>query len=395
MPESGRLRVLLVTRNLPPLTGGMERLNWHMAEMLSRQADIRIVGPGGAAALAPPGVSVREVPLRPLWRFLLGSQWGALREARRWRPDVVLAGSGLTALSAWFAARTVGARAATYAHGLDLTVSHPVYRHVWLPVLRRMDCIITNSRATAVQVERMGVAPDRIGVVHPGVEMPASVPAKAMLEGFRARHDLDGRPLLLSVGRLSTRKGLLEFVSLALPKIVSRRPEVVLLVVGDVPKNALRAQAQSPLRIQDAADRVGVSENVRFLGVVPDAELELAYSAADVHVFPVRDIPGDPEGFGMVAVEAAAHGLPTVAFACGGVVDAVEEDISGHLIESGDYEAFAGAVLKVLDAGGGLRARCVEFAGKFVWPVFGEKLFQRLSRAMPSHARQNGGRNGA
>jgi phosphatidylinositol alpha-1,6-mannosyltransferase len=88
----------------------------------------------------------------------------------------------------------------------------------------------------------------------------------------------------------------------------------------------------------------------------------------------VRDIAGDPEGFGMVAVEAAAHGLPTIAFATGGVVDAVGEGQSGHLIRPGDYNAFADAVLEVLTKYVPLRRHCAGFARQFAWSEFGAQM---------------------
>src|SRR5574337_1276132 len=97
MPDPQKLRILLVTRNLPPLVGGMERLNWHMADELSKTADVRVIGPTGSAAMAPAGVAVREARLQPLWKFLLQAGALARREARTWKPDIVLAGSGLTA----------------------------------------------------------------------------------------------------------------------------------------------------------------------------------------------------------------------------------------------------------------------------------------------------------
>ncbi|MEW9571169.1 glycosyltransferase family 4 protein [Rhodanobacter sp. Si-c] len=398
MSDLPRLRILLVTRNLPPLVGGMERLNWHMADELSRHAEVRIVGPAGSAATTPAAVAVDEVPLRPLWKFLIHAQGRAWRTARAWKPDVVLAGSGLTAPAAWLAARASGARAAVYVHGLDLVVRHPVYRCLWRPALRHMDRVIANSRPTAALAQGIGVKPGRIGIVCPGVDLPAdattrardatkteepfstqAIDRKISVADFRQHHGLGNRPLLLSVGRLSTRKGLREFVVEALPRIVAVYPDVLLLVVGDAPRDALHAQAQTPQSIQAAAEQMGVAKNLRFLGAVTDSQLDSAYRAADVHVFPVRDIPGDPEGFGMVAVEAAAHGLPTVAFASGGVVDAVAEGESGYLIVGGDYAGFAHAVLRMLAETTLLRKSSEAFARRFAWSEFGQKVAALLT----------------
>ena len=375
---SGKPSLLLITRNFPPLWGGMERLNWHIADELTHAYEVTVIGPAGAAAQAPAGVTVIEVPLRPLWRFLLLATWRSLRAARRLHPAVVLAGSGLTAPMAWLAARRSGARCIAYVHGLDVTVPHPLYRAFWLPALRRMDCVIANSGATARLARDIGIATARIQIVHPGVVVPAldSI-ARAR---FRAAHGLgEHAPVLLSVGRLTVRKGLREFVSEVLPRIAAQRPDVQLVIVGDAPADALYAQAQSPAGIQAAADAAGVGEHVHFLGTRFGTELAEAYAGADVHVFPVRELPNDPEGFGMVAVEAAAHGLPTVAYATGGVVDAVAEDESGTLISPGDAEGFAAAVLRLLAQP--LPAERVRaFAERFAWPRFGAALTAQIER---------------
>ena len=397
MPER-RPRILLVTRNLPPLVGGMERLNWHMAEELAKVADVRVIGPQGSAAVAPAGIDVREAPLKPLWRFLLRAQSLARREAASWKPGIVLAGSGLTAPLAWRAARACGAEAAVYVHGLDVAVKHPLYRALWLPAIRRMQVVIANSQPTAALCRQIGVAAERIAIVHPGVELPAdehpngrrSEPLSPRERGrgegsaddFRRHHGLGNRPILLSVGRLSTRKGLREFVVQSLPQIVAAHPEVMLLVIGDAPKQALHAQAQSPESIQAAAEAAGVGGNLCFLGKVSDEILIAAYRAADVYVFPVRELPGDPEGFGMVAVEAAAHGLPTVAFATGGIVDAVADGRSGRLVASGDYPGFAVAVSQTLAQRDALRDTCTDFAQGFAWPAFGDGVWAALRRKM-------------
>jgi len=374
--------LLLVTRNFPPLWGGMERLNWHMAAELAGHYALTVIGPAGAAAHAPPGVVVREVPLTPLPRFLLAAGWQSVCVAWAERPAAILAGSGLTAPLVWLAARLSGARALAYVHGLDVTAPHQVYRLLWLPFLRRMDRVIANSRATAQLAERAGVRADRIVIVHPGVALPAPLPPAERLRlraDFRTRHGLGEGPLLLSVGRLTARKGLREFVAEVLPRIVATRPDVRLAVIGDAPTHALRAEAQTPESIQAAADAAGVGSHVRFLGVMHDmADLAPAYYASDAHVFPVRDRPSDPEGFGMVAIEAAAHGLPTVAYATGGVVDAVAEGVSGRLVAPGDTAAFADALLGLL-AYPLPAAPMGDFATGFGWERFGEQLAQSLS----------------
>ena len=174
-------RILHITRNLPPLVGGMERLNWHIADELSRHAQVQLIGPSGSAAQRPAAVPVTEVPLRPLPRFLLASARQAVVAARQFKPHVVLAGSGLTAPAAWLAARASGARAYVYLHGLDAAVQHPAYHAVWHPAIRRMEGVIANSQPTAELARVLGVAAEKIRIVHPGVTLPTAPQSTAAL----------------------------------------------------------------------------------------------------------------------------------------------------------------------------------------------------------------------
>lgn len=375
-PETAPARILLVTRNLPPLVGGMERLNWHIGDELSKYAEVWIIGPKGASAQIPPRVKITEVPLRPLWLFLLASAWQALCVAHKWQPHTVLAGSGLTAPAALAAARTTDARAGVYLHGLDAAVRHPIYRAIWNPSIRRMDTVIANSRPTAELASNLGVQASDIHIVHPGVQIPTSPQSADALQNFREHFGLGQGRLLLSIGRLTTRKGLREFVQHALPGIINNAPDVTLVVIGDAPTDSLHADIQTRSSIQTTADAAGIGQHVRFLGVITDpSELACAYESATLHVFPVRNIPADPEGFGMVAIEAAAHGLPTVAFATGGVVDAVNIGQSGRLVPPGDYIALRDEIVEILaDKEKDWKPQSQSFARNFAWPIFGKKL---------------------
>jgi phosphatidylinositol alpha-1,6-mannosyltransferase len=357
----------------------MERLNWNLAIQLAQRAPLAIVAPIGAGAHSNPQRSVvLEVPLRPLWKFLAAVAWNGLCLARSMRPQWVLAGSGLTAPMAWVAARLSGARCAAYVHGLDLAVEHPLYRIAWFSALRRMDRVIANSRASAELAIGLGVPAESLRIVHPGVDVSArDVSARAR---FRHRHGLGEAPILLSVGRLSERKGLREFVADVLPLIARAHPSVRFVVVGDVPADALHARAQTIESIEKAAQAAGVGHCLLMLGRRFGDELLDAYAAADLHVFPVRQISGDPEGFGMVAIEAAAQGVATVAYATGGVVDAIEHGVSGILVPVGDAQAFAAAVERLLQSPldvAGMR----EFARGFAWDQFGRRTWAALQDA--------------
>jgi phosphatidylinositol alpha-1,6-mannosyltransferase len=126
-----------------------------------------------------------------------------------------------------------------------------------------------------------------------------------------------------------------------------------------------------------------------LLGRCDDRTLSDAFQAADVHIFPVRDTPGDVEGFGMVAIEAAAHGLPTVAFDVGGVADAVVAGRTGSLVSSSDYEEFASQVLQWLDRSRDERCRtsCRTASYRFSWERFDSEL-----RSLIEENLQNGSR---
>lgn len=371
-------RILLITRNLPPLVGGMERLNWHMADELSKHAEVKVIGPKGSAALKPERVSLTEAPLKPLPLFLMTTLFKALWLALRWKPDVILAGSGLTAPIAWLASKLCRAQSAAYLHGFDITVKDKLYQRLWVPTFRKIDRTIVNSTPTKELAFAAGIPERKISIVYPGVSLPEAPQPIESINAFKEQHGLIGKKILLSVGRLTTRKGLREFVELALPSIVQAEPDTMLVVIGEAPKNSLGAGIQTIESIQAQAERSGVAGHIKFLGVITDKNLlATAYEAADVHVFPVRHIPDDPEGFGMVAIEAAAHGLPTVAFATGGVVDAVAEGHSGTLVQPGDTKAFSGSVTTLLESPIPMEPIC-QFAQQFTWPRFDEYLRNAL-----------------
>lgn len=366
---------LVITRNLPPLIGGMERLVWHIVDALHDDYRVHVIGPCGCGSTLPSGVTANEIPLKPLPMFLFKVKVAAIKEALRVRPKLVFAGSGLTVPFALLASRLTGARCVAYLHGLDIEATHPVYKALWLPFIRHCDRVLVNSHFTFELAIKAGIDSQKVSILHPGVELPEYHSGAKIRFTFRQYQQLGEGPLMLYVGRLTKRKGLAAFVRNILPTVIGERPDAKLLVIGDEPRNAAQPQSGEKRKIEQALVENALSDKVIFLTNVDDDTLHGAYFAADVLVFPVQDIPNDHEGFGMVALEAAAHGLPTVAFAAGGVTDAVKDGVSGALIASGDDEAFGIAVVEHLTAQTGKpREECLKYATSFAWDVFGKSL---------------------
>lgn len=374
MPSPDHPKLLIITRNLPPLLGGMERLVWHIVDETRSEYQVHVVGPAACGNHLPAGVTTSEAPLKPMAAFLLRAIWAGIIQALRLRPQLVLAGSGLTAPIAWLAARLVGARSVVYLHGLDIKVNHPVYRVLWRPFFNHFDCVLVNSHYTRNLALEAGIAPECIQILHPGVTLPDLSKAHQQRTVFRQRFKLDDHPIMLYVGRINARKGLSIFARHILPAITRAIPNARLVVIGDEPRNALQDTPGEWGKVEQSLNELRLSHTVDFLGPQDDETLSMAYMAADVMIFPVQDIPGDIEGFGMVAIEAAAHNLPTVAFAVGGVPDAVCDGISGHLIPPTDNESFSHATITLLDPRSVLRTDSRQFAESFCWQRFGQHL---------------------
>ena len=368
---------MLITRNLPPLVGGMERLVWHLVDELQLNYRVHVVGPSGCGPLLPPGTTFNEVRLRPLSNYLFHTLLVVMRRSLLQRPHLVVAGSGLTSPFAWMAARISRACCVVYLHGLDVEAAHPLYRLLWRPFIRRFDCIVVNSHFTRQLALHIGIPRHRIKVLHPGVSLPDLDDAKYRRLEFRKRYDLGDSPLLLYVGRLTARKGFAVFCAEILPSIIERQPDARVVVIGDEPASALLQEKGERARIEALLALNGLEQRVLFLGELSrkDPQLSAAYFAADVLVFPVQQRQNDNEGFGMVAIEAAAHNLPTVAFSVGGVTDAIADNVSGRLISPGDNQAFAQAVIDLLRlSSSNHKLDCRSFAARFAWPLFGQQL---------------------
>lgn len=341
---------------------------------MSEKWQMTLIGPKGSECHVPENTEVLEIEVKPLWRFGLSALLQAVANAKRTKPTLIIAGSGLTAPIAYLVAKIARSKSVVYLHGLDLVVPNKIYQLLWLPLIRRCDHVFVNSQNTAKLAIQRGVQASRIDLLSPGTDIPELDMSAA--NAFRSQAGLGNRKILLSVGRLTARKGIAEFVAGCLPEIVRNFPDLIFLIIGSEASDALVANKfNQKNRIEFEASNAGVANNIKFLGYCDDQMLTAAYLAADIHVFPVLEMPGDIEGFGIVAIEAAAHGLHTIAFATGGVSESVADGRSGDLISPGDNKQFTKTILIRLAEGRQQSNinECRSFAEINSWDNFGSR----------------------
>ncbi|WP_225798734.1 glycosyltransferase family 4 protein [Streptomyces sp. NK15101] len=216
-------------------------------------------------------------------------------------------------------------------------------------------------------------AAGRMVQLPPGVDEKTFHPDSGGDE-VRARLGLSDRPVVVCVSRLVPRKGQDTLIR-AVPAILSRVPDAVLLIVGGGPyeKDLRRLAAET-----------GVAGSVRFTGAVPWSELPAHYGAGDVFAMPCRTRRGglDVEGLGIVYLEASATGLPVVAGDSGGAPDAVLDGETGWVVRGESAEETADRVATLL-LDPELRARMGERGRAWVeerwrWDLLAERLRELL-----------------
>jgi phosphatidylinositol alpha-1,6-mannosyltransferase len=193
----------------------------------------------------------------------------------------------------------------------------------------------------------------RMARLSPGVDVTLFHPS-ADGATVRSRHGIGDAPLVVCVSRLVARKGQDVLVE-GWPRVLARHPDARLMLVGGGPLEA---------RLRRAVAERGLTRSVVLTGPVLPADLPAYYAAGDVFAMPCRTRRAglDVEGLGMVFLEAAACGRPVVAGTSGGAPEAVDDGVTGHVVDPRDPAAVAGAITGLLDDPA--KARAMGAAGR-------------------------------
>lgn len=370
------MRLGIIATEFPPQFGGMEEMARGLAAELSRHDDVVLYTRRGR------GLGDEPYPVRAVLE-------------RDIRPD--RATLARHPVDAWLAlnagwavlAGRLPAPMFVYAHGNDFLAPfvrrpHPLEAmaverlrrtpFLWRwsdsldtalrrgPVrrgLRLAAHVFTNSAYTKrLLCTTHRVAAERVTVVPPGIAEDAFQP--------RGPH-ADGPLRILTVSRLEsvTRRKNVDGVIEAVARLGDALA-VRYTVVGD---------GDDRPRLEALARRLGVADKVTFAGAVDAAELRAQYRAADLFVLAAKASDKDVEGFGIVYAEAAAAGVPVIASAQGGALDAVADGITGIVLANSSPSAIADGIRRFARRPDAFRPWLLQtFARRFLWPRVAERL---------------------
>jgi phosphatidyl-myo-inositol dimannoside synthase len=343
--------LLLAVNDFPPQLGGEATLYHALARRLRREEAVvlapRSAGDAEVDAALHVEVVRRWLPehrgtVSRMARAILGGAHLAGLLVRR-RFDYLMCGQLLSVggpLSVL--ARLWRVPYAVFVHGADLAdyAASAPWRLLLRAILSGSDTVLANSRFTAALLDRLLPGAARRVIVLPMGVDPAPPASAERVSALRTRYGLGSGPVLLSVSRLVPMKGHAVVIE-ALPALLRRFPDLTYLVVGRGPERQ---------RLERRARSLGIASQVRFAGAVPTGEIAAHYDLATLFVQlsrATRDYDGI-EGFGLTFLEAASHGVASIAGRSGGVPEAVADGESGLLVPPDDPDAFAAETARLL-----------------------------------------------
>jgi len=212
-----------------------------------------------------------------------------------------------------------------------------LFRQSVLWALGKAARVFTISRFTRDMLLKHGVPPDRIVLLPPGME-PRKCDPDTIQEPAGA-DQLKARRILLTVGRMSLRKG--QDMVLKAMVTLTEYPDLHYVIVG---------QGEEEVRLRQMVAELALSERVTLVTNASDAEVAWFYKNCEIFVHPNRTLPnGDTEGFGIVFLEAGFWGKPVIGGDAGGVPDAVKDGVTGILVDGLDLAGLERAIRRLLD----------------------------------------------
>ena len=378
----GNKSITFFSYEFPPLLCGGSSFAKGLAEGLSQAGfKITVIAPDNEGAKSYDAKSLFKVIRFPFSKntflnYIIGLVCAAPSLIKH-RDSLVFATDILSQRIVSFILPFLHKRLLILAHGSEIFVNFNeksflkrwLYTRIYFHALH----IIANSNYTKSLLLKQGIDSKRITVVYPAIDQNR-FSQNGNPSRIRSLFQLEGKKVILTVGTLSERKGQDAVIS-ALPLVLREIPELRYLIVGS---------GRFGRQLKKLTTELGLNDHVIFANGVSSEEIIDYYDAADIFVLPNRVVGNFVEGFGIVFLEAASRGRPSIGSDNGGVREAVIHGETGYLIDPLNRAEMAQVITKLLKdrelaARLGKQAK-TRALGSFNWGVSCNRLGELLGQ---------------
>jgi len=243
--------------------------------------------------------------------------------------DVIYLADGVLAPVGWILKKLTGRPVVTTVHGLELTFKFPGYQNLIKRCLAKLDYVICVSDNSLELARQSGIKSSRSVKITNGISINLSRKkvTRQDLSDYLGQ-DTKEAFVMLTIGRQVKRKGIEWFIREVCPHL-------------DFPwVYCLAGQGPEREAINQAISETSAQGSIIQLGKISETDKDLFLDASDCFIMPNIRMPNDVEGFGLVALEAATHGLAVIASRLEGITDAIKHDQNGSLVDQGDAQGF-------------------------------------------------------
>jgi len=366
------MKHLLITPDFPPQFGGIATYLKNLSDQFNPQDLLVLAPPRGESN------SFDGAQRYPIQRNLKLTNWKKfILDIRR-----IVKGNQIDhviishVIPMGYVALASGTPYTVIIHGMDIRLAGQKWHRKMLTkcVLKKAAIIVVNSNDTKQALAAFGNFESKTVLAYPCPKPLDQIAINPAREQEIKSMYFDGHEVILSVNRLVKRKGN-DMVIKSLPALRTKHPTLRYVILGNgVEKDYLLTVAKE----QGVQDMVTIVENIG------DQDLQYFFRNAKLFVQPARMIgESDVEGFGIVYLEAALFGLPSVAGNVGGAPESVINGQTGITVDPDSTQAIAEAVERLL-SDDALRVQLGEAAktraqSDFTWPKQFKELLNRIS----------------
>ena len=206
-----------------------------------------------------------------------------------------------------------------------------------LNTLNNVDIVVANSKFTKNLAIKCGVVENKIIIINPGVDHVQELNKKLLIkvENLLKRK----YPRLITISRFDKRKNH-EKIIMVLRNLKQIYPDIVYICIGhgDEEKN-----------IKKLVEELGLNEQVMFFKDISDELKNSLLSKSNIFVMPSIIYKKSVEGFGIVYIEAAQYGIPSIGGLDGGAADAIDHEKTGLICDGNDLDAIYSSINSMLE----------------------------------------------